>query len=198
MSEEINPELKFEEYEDILTPAEINQIHSILCSQNFPWYLSDLTVTPSWHNEEKDKNTREYLQLVHLFNAPDGMPNSNHIGLSDEILNRFLIATGKSLKKRYKTKANLQSKIENFLPSQYNTPHIDASYSHYVVLYYPHTTDGDTFIFDKTESGYKCIKRITPKAGKYIIFNGAYYHAGSHPSQNDYRIVINYNLTLNE
>jgi len=192
--------LEFEEYEDILTPDEINQIYSIVSSESFPWYLSKTSVKPLWH---KDKNTREYLQFVHLFNTSDGKPNSNYIKLSDDILNRFLVATGKTIKNRYKTKVNFQPRIENFLPNQYNTPHVDRDEPHYVVLYYPHTTDGDTFIFDRTENSpfegqYNCIKRITPKAGKYIIFNGDHYHAGSHPSQNDYRIVFNYNLTLNE
>ena len=194
----MNPDLEFEEYQDILTAHEIDQIHDILCSRSFPWFFSELSVAPSYYNRKKDENTREYLQLIHLFNTPDGTPNSNYNGLSDEILNRFLHVTGKSLKKRYKTKANFQTKIETFLPTQYNTPHIDERISHHVLIYYPHTTDGDTFIFDNTQSGYTCIKRITPKAGKYIFFNGAYYHAGSHPSQNDYRIVLSYNFALDE
>lgn len=191
--------LEFEEHEGILTSDEIDRVYATLSSEAFPWfYFNSKTVGDSWYNEEKDENTREHLQLFHLFNTLEGVPNSNYTKLTDFILNRFLIATGKSLKKRFKTKANFQPRVDSFLSNQYNTPHTDARYSHYVVLYYPHTTDGDTFIFDKTENGYKCIQRITPKAGKYIIFNGAYYHAGSHPKQNDYRIVINYNLTLNE
>jgi hypothetical protein len=40
------------------------------------------------------------------------------------------------------------------------------------------------------------LTKISPKAGRLVVFPSNIVHAGSHPIDNNYRIVINYNFCL--
>ena len=192
---------KIEEYKDILTFREIDQVYLTLISDTFPWYCSGVkTVTEFWHDVEKDEYTKEYLQLIHQFNMLDGTSNSAYSDMTDHILKRFLDANGYKLKNLFKVKANFQPRVESFKNTFYNTPHTDSDKSHFVLLYYPHTCDGNTRIFNRIEENknikYEIIKETKPEAGKFLLFDGSYYHAGAHPATSESRIVINFNFEL--
>jgi hypothetical protein len=71
-------------------------------------------------------------------------------------------------------------------------------------LYYLNDSDGDTFIFDKTlkdtpkvtsDTKYEIIKRITPKKGRAILFDGNKYHSSSGPTKG-VRCILNFNLLI--
>jgi hypothetical protein len=91
--------------------------------------------------------------------------------------------------------------------SVHNKAHIDTPENHIVVIYYVNDSDGDTFVFDQSYNNTDFDKKllitsethnhtkITPKAGRLAIFNGARYHASSCPKEN-IRCVINFNLKL--
>jgi len=76
-----------------------------------------------------------------------------------------------------------------------DTPHIDTKDDHFVMLYYVCDSDGDTIIYnEKVESeNYTIQQRITPKQGRVVLFDGAYYHTAEQPL-NNIRCVVNYNL----
>lgn len=96
--------------------------------------------------------------------------------------------------------------------------HVDGYYDHLVFLYYVVSSDGQTLITDYThnpsdsielvyEKKYtenlidvryedcNIIKRVTPKKGRLVLFNGKHYHAGEQ-SKDSIRCVINYNLKV--
>jgi hypothetical protein len=73
--------------------------------------------------------------------------------------------------------------------TEYDSPHIDMEMGHTVCLYYVNNTDGDTFFFN----GKNIIKRVSPKKGRCVLFNGKIFHASSKPTK-EKRIVINYNF----
>lgn len=107
----------------------------------------------------------------------------------------------------------------------HHLPHIDNSYKHYVAIYYVNDCCGDTFIFDQRnecqvqpynlsnkqqftekdcqeaedklyeKNEWTIKKRVTPKMGRLVIFDGAHYHASS-DTTDDYRCVINMNLII--
>jgi hypothetical protein len=94
------------------------------------------------------------------------------------------------------------------LKREYDNIHIDLSFEHLVVLYYVNDTDGDTFIFDKTtdyeninlasvenQNQLNIIKRISPKKGRALVFNGNRYHSSSGPTK-DIRCIINFDITI--
>ena len=84
--------------------------------------------------------------------------------------------------------------------TDYHHPHIDMTVPHMVCLYYVNDADGDTFFFDKTrddvqlgtynDTKFKVIKRVTPKKGTAVIFNGNRYHASSSPTKG-IRCILN-------
>ena len=82
-------------------------------------------------------------------------------------------------------------------------PHVDLYYSHVVMLYYVNESDGDTVIYKEKYNGngeakYPShlteLKRIKPKKGRLVVFDGLHYHASSNPRKNPYRCVINFDL----
>lgn len=93
-----------------------------------------------------------------------------------------------------------------------NIPHIDSEIEHYVGLLYLNDSDGDTILYKEkydpseglTESEYYDIildrkvtedVTITPKANKFIAFNGYYYHSSTCPSSVNRRVTLNFNFT---
>ena len=83
-------------------------------------------------------------------------------------------------------------------------PHTDwVDKDHMVVLYYISDSDGDTCLINKTNkeikqseipnTKYEVIKKVSPKKGRLLIFDGAIYHASSSPRFKP-RCVINFNF----
>jgi len=83
-------------------------------------------------------------------------------------------------------------------------PHVDFYYPHYNALYYVNDADGDTVLFKETseevsqamlpsylrDPGFTIARRIAPKKGKMVGFEGNQYHASGHPMQATHRIAI--------
>ena len=84
--------------------------------------------------------------------------------------------------------------------------HIDMMRLHLVILYYVIDSDGDTIIYNSqwekgetlknSEETAKLLikKKVTPKQGRVIVFNGSYWHTAEQPKDNN-RCVINTNIT---
>ena len=101
-----------------------------------------------------------------------------------------------------------------------DTPHIDCDYPHLAVIYYPIDSDGDTIIyenmldmdniyewyFDEDEEGQTAVpiqpstnelvikKRIKPKRGRVVIFDGLHWHTAEQCKEYDKRVVVNANV----
>lgn len=93
---------------------------------------------------------------------------------------------------------------EKFINNKIDNLHIDLPYDHLVVLYYVFDADGDTIIVDKQRtnneeelfcqvSDYNIIKKVTPKQGRAVIFDGKYYHTAEQPSTG-MRCIINFDI----
>ena len=77
-----------------------------------------------------------------------------------------------------------------------DTPHIDIKEDHFVMLYYVCDSDGDTVIYNEkkiSEKGLTVQKKISPKQGRVVLFDGAYYHTAEQPN-NNIRCIVNYDL----
>jgi hypothetical protein len=186
-------------FDDVVANPFADKIQTDLTHPYFPWYLSRTLLTVKPHEVEKAKedfdNIQEYLAFIHVFfdNSNGNTVSNSPSGWIAEDLFRALLAklnldSGEILR----CKANFQTQHRNKLPDTFNTPHVDHTIPHYTAIYYVNDSDGDTRLFDKTDE----IARISPKKGRIIVFNGQTLHAGSHPYETDYRIVINYNFRL--
>lgn len=85
--------------------------------------------------------------------------------------------------------------------------HVDSSNDHLVCLYYVVDADGDTLIYDKmlkqgeiadhsvevSSRDCKLLKRVTPKQGRMVLFNGRHFHTAEQPRLG-IRCILNYNV----
>ena len=185
--------------DDLVADSFANKILSDLCNPFFPWYLSRTLLTVKSHEFENAKqdydNIQEYLAFIHVFFSNDDgntVRNSESATLAEDlfraILEKLNLNTGEILR----VKANFQTQHRSKINGTHNTPHVDNETPHYTGIYYVNDCDGDTFLFD----GTKEIAKISPKKGRIVIFDGKTLHAGSHPYNSDFRMVINFNFKV--
>lgn len=87
--------------------------------------------------------------------------------------------------------------------------HTNRSEPHLVILYYVNDCDGDTILYKETTDeipyieyvsgkykNFQVDKKITPKKGRILIFNGSIYHASSSPTKG-IRSIITTDLSGN-
>lgn len=82
---------------------------------------------------------------------------------------------------------------------KFHTPHVDAIFPHWVMLYYINDSDGPTYFFEQKYNGQKqelTLNRIfNPIKGQFLVFDGLTYHASTSPKKSIQRCVININFT---
>jgi len=188
--------MMYEVYDNILTIDEQNVITNILFDSNFPYYfinsseqksVSDLT-----YDELSDKNTVESKVMVHNFihNAKI----SRYYEKIEHILQKFYEKTKIKFFDIIRCKLNLQYQVADYDKNNYQCPHMDQNYDHKVLIYYPYTSDGDTFLFERLDTKqYKILDRIEPIGGRFLLMDKM-FHAGQPPIKNETRMTLNYNL----
>jgi hypothetical protein len=167
----------------------------------FPWFLTKGTVDAKEkeylncylpNNLIKDHNVREYIQFIHMFYTAERQicsPAYNTLILP--MFEKFCIAANIEWKRFLRIKANFQTQC-NFSNEQFvNMPHIDTLFDHRVALYYVNDSDGDTVFFN---SDGTIMQTITPKRGRFVVFDGIHFHAGRHPILSEKRVVINFDF----
>ena len=87
-----------------------------------------------------------------------------------------------------------------------HTPHVDYNFPHKTMLFYLTDSDGPTLIYDKKHSGneiddywidakmLKVETSVMPVENTCCIFDGLTFHSSTAPTENPFRIVINYNF----
>ena len=190
-----------EVFDNLLSKQEVLDIHGEFIHKSFPWHMvsgavlvdEEYKIATSNLPNNVDTNTFEAFQFCHLF-VDNNISMSNKSYVTDSILKKLSDKVDLSeYNYMHRIKANFQSRFLSG-PDCYNTPHYDSPDKHLVIIYYVNNSDGDTFIFENDTYPLKVKQRVSPKAGRFLIFNGNQLHAGIHPKINDYRIVINFNL----
>ena len=192
---------EYQVLDDLVNPIDRDNFEYVLTHADFGWYLGDNDTTVDEYEYRKSKalfpNVRESLQLSHHFCFVVGEKveiNSARYDESIVLFNNVIKHLDINNLEIFKIKANLQIKCENNKVENHNTPHIDApTMKHYVAIYYVNDSDGDTILFNKDNTEKA---RITPKKGRFLVFDGSILHTGSHPIISSKRIVVNYNFTI--
>ena len=186
-------------FDDIIDLKYQERIKNILIGEEtfndyyFPWYFTqDVTK----HN---DVDSQKRSAFFHGYVVSD---NDNTMGTIDSIFHDiFITLLENACRKIDKQNVNvikgrsfLQLPI-NYKGERIDTPHVDIVGDHFVILYYVCDSDGDTIIYnEKVKSdNYTIQKRITPKQGRVVLFDGSYYHTAEQPIDN-IRCVVNYDL----
>tara|TARA_B100001939_G_C16928811_1_gene612997 strand:+ start:417 stop:1016 length:600 start_codon:yes stop_codon:yes gene_type:complete len=173
-----------------------------LLGWKMPYYLPK-------ENEEYSVSNKAYEEVIKKFknNIVEGRQYCHHIVrkneselasplIYDEIATPIIKEIASFIKVDKinvdRIKINLQNPIFDSNKDKHNTPHTDDRKNHLAAIYYGNDSDGDTFFFEKD----KIIKRVNPVTGRLVIFDGSIMHAGRHPINNSYRVVINFNFNL--
>jgi len=170
-------------FDDVVSEEKSNKIENFLLSQDFPWFL----IKKSSGKTKEIEGFSDTVQFEHHF-IQDSKIYSNAIHPLMEMLDWNNV-----VKKTQISPAILRMKSNLLLKTQStpNTPHIDFTYPHTVLLYYVNDSSGPTIFYDKN---LKVIDEIIPKKGRMVIFDGNTYHSSTPPQINDFRCVINFNL----
>ena len=149
-------------------------IHELLETKYFPWfYCDDIT-------KQYTKGSQRRPGLSHYF-VKDKKENSAYSKLASSIIAPF---TDKPI---IQSRAFLQFPLNlKLIGLKVDALHIDLADPHMVYLYYVIDADGDTILFKNS----KIIKKVTPKKGRLLIFNGKIWHTAQQP-QKGIRCIIN-------
>jgi len=135
----------------------------------------------------------------------------------DSLINKIQInATNKinlNFIENYRYKINWTKPLD-FKYDPIDLLHVDSHIQHIAMVYYVNDTTGDTHIYDNKEgnnaeiynkyannvidySNLKLIKRVSPKMGRVVIFDGGLHHHAEYPESDD-RFIINFNFVAKE
>ncbi len=182
-------------FDDIIEKDYQNKIKSILTGQvryngeDFPWYyIDDVTASGDYENQKRGAFVHDYVHYEY--------------GIESDFHYLFLDLIKKSCSKlKIKEVDVLQGRSFFQLPTNIkredvDSPHTDMQFKHFVMLYYVCDSDGDTIIYNEktiSEKGFTVQKKVTPKQGRVVLFDGALYHTAQQPNHN-IRCVVNYDL----
>ena len=182
-------------FDDIINLSYQLQIEDILLGErlfnndDFPWYfIPDITYNDGLANQGR-------CGFAHYFADEDD-------GIISEFHPLFLKLIHNSCKKINLKKIDvIQARSFLQLPSnipheEVDDPHIDLiDTDHFVMLYYVCDSDGDTIIYNEREKSesYTIKKKVRPKRGRVVLFDGRLYHTAEQPN-NHKRCIVNYDL----
>ena len=186
-------------FDDIIDKPLQEKIKSTLFINTFPWYfISDITTSSA---ENKERHRPGFLHLFY----DNFKKNSDYFSMVQPIIDHTASKLKLKSPQIIKSRAFLQLPL-SLKDYTVDNAHIDNKRPHIVFLYYVTDSDGDTIIYDKKwEKGKQSMnreetskllikKRVTPKQGRVVVFDGKYWHTAEQPKHNN-RCVINNNIT---
>jgi hypothetical protein len=190
--------------DNVIPSSMQNQIEDLFTSGRLGWiFFKDIAVSPE---DIRRLNIKKLTPGIACYIKQD-----NPKFLNEQLYNIVKMipeAACKHINKQcleiHNARSFMHFPLNDELRKEYDNVHIDVHYPHLVVLYYVNDTDGDTFIFDKTTADCKYItkdtklnvlKKVSPKKGRVVVFNGNRYHSSSGPTK-DVRCIINFNVKI--
>jgi hypothetical protein len=183
-------------------PKELeDRVEGILLNSHFRWFFN-AEDTPNPKNNFATIDTVDSVMTPQFTHGvfSEGKINSPFYEIAKQVLDKVAEELKIDIKEILRIKTNLLLNNTGIGEDSYNRPHVDLVTPHHVVLYYVNDTDGDTIIFDEkydaSELELLNPKRVPPRKGKAICFNGEHYHASCNPIKSKKRVVINYDVVV--
>ena len=160
---------------------------------DFPWfYIEDVTAAGDDDSQHRPGLGHVYVEFD---DESPGYVVSDYHELFIPLLKKVGLKCGVRDVKVLQGRSFLQFPIQRER-GEPDLPHIDINNKiHIVGLYYVVDSDGDTVIYNEREESktYTVKKRVTPKQGRIVIFDGGLYHTAEQPLNNT-RCIVNYNI----
>jgi hypothetical protein len=190
------------ELDDLIPKLYQDQIEAELTSSQMAWFFRlepGRTVSALGASGVEASYSGFSNTVFHVENT--GAPPSQMTALLLPLLFAFCDKANKPFNRLLRIRLGLYPRIMIEAPHQ---PHVDFYFPHYNALYYVNDADGDTVIFEETsdevpkaslpaylrDDRFTPARRVTPKKGKIVGFEGKHYHASMHPMKATHRIVI--------
>lgn len=186
------------EIDDVITKLYQDQIEAETSSDKMAWFFT----RESARKVAVDTAYGGFSHVAYRFNNETATSPSPLTALLLPLLYTFCDKAGIPFKSLLRIRLGLFT--QNVAGGPYHNPHVDFYLPHYNALYYVNDSDGDTFIFNETydevslersveytrERKFTIARRISPRRGRMIGFDGRHYHASMHPTQSSHRIAI--------
>ena len=194
--------------DDIIPLSKQTEIEDLFTYSTMPWIFNrDISLT------QQEIKKLGITKLTPGIGTPIKDYQSKYV--NSEILDKIkiipeqaCIGIGAICDEIYQARSFIHFPLIPELRREYDNIHIDLAFAHLIVLYYVNDTDGYTFIFDKksdyeninlasveNQKELKVIKRVTPKKGRALVFDGNRYHSSSGPTK-DIRCIINFDISI--
>ena len=196
---------------DDFVPQKVQDSIEQLCvSGRFQWYFNQSSNYASYSN--RDKSLEDYERMTEIsagVDTPQFIHSVYHYQYNTEsyhftAFNNLLSYAPVSIDTLLRIKLNLNYSHKSVTKDQYSIPHVDfvGIENLTTLIYYVNDSDGDTIIFNekRTTGDLPPPKKLTvkqtvsPKKGRFVMFDGSYLHAGNFPSGESPRIVVNMNI----
>mgnify|MGYP001170430466 FL=1 len=200
---------KFWIFDDIIDKEYQERIKDTLLSHETNWFYNH-NININSDMEPRPCFSHRYFESEYDLHTDTGTQyNELERSYLHDMLVPMIDASCKSIDYNYRYiiqgRSFLQLPLKG-LSDQLDINHVDRKENHLVILYYVKDSDGDTIIYqNRYQNKYysvmypeekeitKELKRVSPKQGRVVIFDGAFYHTAEQP-QKDVRLIINYNV----
>jgi hypothetical protein len=184
--------------DDFLTKSYHKNILELLLSQKFDWmYCDDMTDSA---RKEQEEGPYGYGFAHYFWDEEKG---------SQPPLGGFIEPALYQMMDVAKCEGILRARADltTWSKDEYvHLPHVDYFFPNVGTVYYVNESDGDTILYNvKPENAsnschpdqkdLKIVERVSPKANRLALFDGALLHTGSSPSKHKNRILINSNFS---
>jgi hypothetical protein len=184
------------EIEDVVPKLYQDQIEAETTSDRMAWFFDQET----GRRGQVGTSYAGFSQLAfHINDAPATTPLT---ALLLPLLFSFCDKAGVPFRTLLRIRLGLFT--QTMIEAVHHNPHVDFYQPHYNALYYVNDSDGDTFIFNETYDDvskeeshaytaagrFTIARRVSPKKGRMIGFEGKQYHASMHPMQHSHRVAI--------
>jgi hypothetical protein len=185
------------EIDDVIPRLYQDQIEAETTSEKMAWFYS----RESARRVEVATSYGGFSHVAYRFNDQNASP-SNLTALLLPLLFSYCEKAGVPFKTLLRIRLGLFT--QNAAVGPHHNPHVDFYLPHQNALYFVNDSDGDTFIFNETyddvslersvelarDGKFTVARRVSPKKGRMIGFDGKHYHASMHPAQSSHRIAI--------
>jgi hypothetical protein len=190
--------------DNVIPTYKQNQIEDLFISNRLPWmFFKDIAISDP---EIKRLGITKLTPGIGCYVKQDNPKYVNEFLLKETsiIPQSACKKIDKECNEIFNGRAFMHFPLASELRTEHDNIHVDVKYPHLVCLYYVNDSDGDTFIFDKTSKDtplllkttkLEVIKKVTPKKGRVVLFNGNRYHSSSGPTK-AVRCIINFNISI--
>jgi len=173
-------------YDDVISDEDADFMEKFVLESDITWVLGYNTAHNT--NNIKDKFS-DFPFFCHYFVKPhSGEVCSKYFDKVGFLVTQFNLKTKHNYTNLLRAQLNCVFKEPTSLPSP---PHIDSQNKHFVLLYYPVASDGNTVFYD---DNFNKFKEVEPRKNRFVLFDGSILHGINRPKINDLRFAFNINL----